>query len=501
MKKKYWINYWLLFLFTFLCSITFAQNKPQLDKIDKAVVVVLIYDYYGNYIGHGSGFIIDPKGIVVTNYHVVKDAYSLKVRINNNGFMKDYEVENIISGDESIDLAKISIKNTNSVKFPYLKLSSISPKKGDACWTIGTPAEIEYMNTVSEGIISNIYYKGIALWSGRMLQLTAPFTHGSSGGALVNEKGEVIGVTSGLDPGSDGARANINWAISSYELNNLKLINKKSITRPEQIPCQLAFYTNDPYTGNVFLYVDRVFIGSFTKYYPNNFKPSCGDDGTITKYLYRGTHTYQVYFAAQDKWYSGTITLDPGECQIFRVGGGYNSNSNSYPNQHDTNSDFFDFDFTGKKILDRGSYSWVVSTGLSFLDAGGGMPFPLFVEKYFNNNKYSLRGNIQFLNDKNDENNISKSYFGIGLDLKRIYYRPYRWNYFIAGTANYRTFSVSNQSDFKQKYNYTYIGGRFGGDCYVSKRFYLTVDIGLGYQTLVGEVNSDMNILFGYRFK
>ena len=93
------------FIFSLLTSLIYfmpsnltAQTKPDIEKLDDAVVLVMIYDYQGNFVGHGSGFIIDNKGTVVTNYHVVKGAYSLKVRVDNNGVKTDYDVENIISG-------------------------------------------------------------------------------------------------------------------------------------------------------------------------------------------------------------------------------------------------------------------------------------------------------------------------------------------------------------------------------------------------------------------
>jgi hypothetical protein len=307
-------------VFIILTLTLFSQTTPNFDKINKAVVVVLIYDFKGNLVGHGSGFIIDEKGTVITNYHVVEEAYSLKVRVAINGKKSDYEVSNIISGNKSIDLAKISIKNIYNAKFNFLSLGKIETKIGEKCWAIGTPSDIDYMNTVTEGNISNMYPNGIKIWKGKMLQVSAPFTHGSSGGALVNNKGEIIGVTCGGASDEDGARANINWAISISELNNLYTINKKSIVDPNKIPCQIGFYTNNPYTGNVYFYVDGVYIGTFSKYFQNSYTPTCGETGTITRYLYAGNHNYSIYYGESNQWYHGTINLGPGQCQIFRVG-------------------------------------------------------------------------------------------------------------------------------------------------------------------------------------
>ena len=257
-----------ILFFTFSISgRLIAQTKPDIDKIDNAVVVVMIYDYHGNQVGHGSGFIIDDKGTVVTNYHVVEGASTIKVKIDNNGYKETYDVDNIISGNASKDLAKISIKNPYSKKFPFLTLSKTFPTKGEDCWAIGTPAEEKYMNTVSKGLISNIDQYS----DPKMLQTNAEITNGSSGGALINVKGEVIGVTSAGDVSEDGARASINFAIWIGELSNLSPINKQSIVDPASIPSQLGFYTNSPYNVHAYFYIDGIYVGSFSKYFQNNY--------------------------------------------------------------------------------------------------------------------------------------------------------------------------------------------------------------------------------------
>lgn len=314
-------KYILFVILSCIINVSYSQNKPDFKKLDNAVVVVLIYDYKGEILGHGSGFIIDENGTIATNYHVIEDAYTLKVRIENEGYRIDYEVDKILSGNKESDVALISLKNSTKIKFPYLSLSKTLPKKGDPCWSIGTPADIQYMNTLTEGIISNIYSNGIDNWTGQMLQVSAPFSHGSSGGALINSNGEVVGITCGGGENKDEARANINWAICINELKSLSSINKKSIVDPNKIPCQIAFYTNSKYTGNVYLYVNSNYVGAFSKYFNGNYTPTCGEEGTITRYLNSGTHFYQVYYADEKKWQSGSIALKPGECQIFKIGG------------------------------------------------------------------------------------------------------------------------------------------------------------------------------------
>ena len=509
--KLFYFTCTLLTLLIYLIpSNLTAQTKPDIEKLDDAVVLVMIYDYKGDFVGHGSGFIVDKKGTVVTNYHVVKAAYSLKVRVDNNGVKTDYDVENIISGDQSKDVAKIALKNSFGIVFPFLSLAKVPPAKGEECWTIGTPADPNYFNSVTEGIVSNIYPNGIELWTGKMLQVSAPFTHGSSGGALINKKGEVVGVTCGGQEDKNGARANINWAIWIGELNNLPIINKKSLVDPASIPCQLGFYTNSPYTGNVYLYIDGIYVGSFSKYFQNNYTPTCSEDGTITRNLYSGTHSYQGYFATTGQWYYGTVSLNPGQCQIYRVGG-------DTPTYTYDGSNTNIWGQTRKEIVDRGNYKWVIASGLSFVETGRGLPLPLFFERYLSE-KYSLRANIQWISRGSDGGagiNYSNKYFGAGLDFKKIFPRPYRWNWFIAATCNYRSINIHHRiiettsvtggyvtvdKSYTENKNHLFSGFRFGGDRYTGEKLYITWDLGIGYHTFYKKISADMNVLFGYKF-
>ncbi len=308
-------------MLSFLSFIIFSYNSalaqtPDIEKLDDAVVLVLIYDYEGNKIGHGSGFLIDDKGTVVTNYHVVESAYSLKVMTDINGLKMTYDVDLISKGSKSKDLAIINIKNNESKIFPYLPLAKNYPSKGVDCWAIGTPASEKYMNTVSKGLVSNINTSSNPV----MIQTNAEITHGSSGGALINSRGEVIGITSAGDPTEDGARASINFAIWSGEIATLESINKNTVVNPESIPCEFGFYTDNKYTGDVYLYIDGIYIGNFTSYFPDN-PPLCGQNGTITRYLYPGNHTYTVYYKSTGQMYSGNVNLKPGECKMYKVKG------------------------------------------------------------------------------------------------------------------------------------------------------------------------------------
>jgi hypothetical protein len=492
----------LFYVFAFSLSVRLiAQSQPDIDKVDNAVVVVMIFDYKGNQLGHGSGFIIDEKGTVVTNYHVVKGASSLKVKIDNNGYKETYDVDNIISGNESKDLAIISIKNLYSKKFPFLNISKTFPTKGVDCWAIGTPADEKYMNTVSKGLISNIDQYS----DPKILQTNAEITHGSSGGALINSKGEVIGVTSAGDPSEDGARASINFAIWIGELYNLSPINKRSVVDPASIPCQLGFYTNSPYTGYVYFYIDGIYVGSFSKYFQNNYTPTCGDDGTITRYLYSGSHTYQVYYVSTGQWYYNTITLSPGQCQMFKVAGftpSYNTSNN------------YDRDYS--KIKD---YRFMIGTGFTSIK----------FMTYFKEGKYGIQAfwgrrkleQGEVYNKK--QTAIIQKY---GVDFRRVFRIDSRWTHFYVGpsfrvinsklkvdSTSYvgsQVTGVSDRGSRTQKENQIYLNGRIGAEFVFFKWFAINLDAGLGYLTgsyfpgylakKDGKLWGDMELVLGIRF-
>ena len=502
----------ILFIFLIISTGLSAQ-VPNIDKIDDAVVLIKIYDYKGQYVGHGSGFSISKEGVIVTNYHVVEGSYSMKVVFDKNGYKSTYNVDKIISGSEVKDLAKISIKRKSSSEtFPYLRFATSLPKKGSECWAVGTPAKEEYMNTVSHGLVSNLNISAHPY----KIQTNAEITHGSSGGALLNNKGEVIGVTSSGDGSKDGARASINFAVWVNELNNLPTINKTRLIDPNSIPCQLSFYTNHSNTAGVFLYVDGIYIGKFSKYFINNSTPTCGEAGTITRNLYSGKHKYVVYYSNSGKYFSGEVNLYAGSCKIFKVNGpvSYNYNPYSY------------FGYNRRTFDDKNKFEWTIYSGYSYSPyqtETSALTFPILIEKSFNLNSYAIRTNFQFSrrsseNTDSYDNVVTNSnkYFGLLMDLKWIWNRDYRCNYWIApslGIHRYKEYNNyyntsydwstntynSVMEEYDEKVTSLSLSLRFGLDMYMTNRFYLTSDFGLGLNRYLSGY-ADFNLILGYRF-
>lgn len=159
--------------------------------------------------GVGSGVVVDASGTILTNYHVVEGADTIKVLMSDN---KSYDAK-VVGSDQPSDLAVLKVEASN---LPSLTLgNSDSVRVGDIVLAIGNPLGIG--QTVTAGIISA---KGrrTGLSDGQsfedFLQTDAPINRGNSGGALVNLNGELIGINSQiLSPGGAGG-GNIGIAFS-----------------------------------------------------------------------------------------------------------------------------------------------------------------------------------------------------------------------------------------------------------------------------------------------
>lgn len=147
----------------------------------------------------GSGFFI-RKGIIATNFHVIVDMTEGFILLTDGS---TYEIEGIIAGDPQYDLAILKLKK--EVGDPVHIGDPYAVEKGDEVVAIGSPLGI--INTVSVGIISNIW----TFDDVNQFQISVPIDHGSSGGALFNMDGQVIGMTTA---GIAESGADLNFAIS-----------------------------------------------------------------------------------------------------------------------------------------------------------------------------------------------------------------------------------------------------------------------------------------------
>ena len=168
------------------------------EKYGSAVFMVFTSD--GSQTYQGSGFFIDNDGLAVSNYHVFKGTGIGLELIKLAGSDIFYKVKEVLKKSEQEDfiLFRVDCKNTN-----YIPIASEKPKIGEKVYAIGSPRGLE--NTFSSGEVSQ--------WRDTyLMQINALIDHGSSGGALINEYGEVVGITSGSF--ADGSQANLNYAWS-----------------------------------------------------------------------------------------------------------------------------------------------------------------------------------------------------------------------------------------------------------------------------------------------
>lgn len=182
------------------------KSYEELAGLASSVVLVGIHDNRGKMIGTGSGIMIGRKGYILTNNHVASGGCFYTVRIEEED--RVYETEEVIKYNSVLDLAVLRIART----LQPLPVYSGSQKlvRGQRVVAIGSPLGL--FNSVSDGIISGFR----VIDNVDMIQFTAPISHGSSGGALLNMYGEVIGIsTAGIDEGQ-----NINLAIG-YDAINL----------------------------------------------------------------------------------------------------------------------------------------------------------------------------------------------------------------------------------------------------------------------------------------
>jgi len=203
---------YLVFLFLFFSSSSpgFGQeNIPALvKKVEPSIVVILNYDRQGQISSQGTGFFVDKKGGLITNYHVLHEADRSEIKTLDG---QGYSIKGIIAEDEEGDLIRVSVDIPEDKVWP-LPISPGLPEVGEKIIVIGTPLGLN--ETVSDGIVSAI--REIAGF-GKIMQMTAPISPGSSGSPVLNMKGEVVGVATFLLL----AGQNLNFAVPGERISRM----------------------------------------------------------------------------------------------------------------------------------------------------------------------------------------------------------------------------------------------------------------------------------------
>lgn len=214
----------LLFLFFVgvVSPILGQESLPALiKKVEPSIVVILIYNREGKILGQGSGFFINKEGDVITNYHVLQEASRAVIRTKDG---KEYPIKRVLAEDKEGDLIRVSIEISGEVVKP-LPVANTLPEVGERIIVIGTP--LGFDQTVSDGIVSAV--REIPGF-GKIIQLTAPISPGSSGSPVINLKGEVIGIATFFIV----AGQNLNFAIPGERLTKLIIRQGKSLSEREE---------------------------------------------------------------------------------------------------------------------------------------------------------------------------------------------------------------------------------------------------------------------------
>jgi len=169
--------------------------------------MIAVHGHNGEIEGTGSGIMLNEKGYIITNFHVIRGGVYFSIRIEDDENI--YTTDEVIKYNSNYDLAIIRINH--KLKPIPIYDGRMELVRGQKVVAIGSP--LGMFNSVSDGIISGFRtIKDI-----EMIQFTAPTSPGSSGDAIINMYGEVIGIsTAGLDNGQ-----NINLAVP---YNSIRMI-------------------------------------------------------------------------------------------------------------------------------------------------------------------------------------------------------------------------------------------------------------------------------------
>ena len=189
------------------CAYVNFTEDDQIAKLVEDIspsVVAIIGNYYAgsstvsqynNPTAHGSGVIYKSNGYILTNHHVVNEVKNLTVVLSDGTTLPG----TVLYSDEIADLAVVKINKIGLKAIKFADMSTVA--SGKTAVAIGTPVSMSMRNTVTKGVVSSpsvtlpdSYYK--------LIQTDTTINPGNSGGALINTKGELIGITSSKYVGS-----------------------------------------------------------------------------------------------------------------------------------------------------------------------------------------------------------------------------------------------------------------------------------------------------------
>jgi tetratricopeptide (TPR) repeat protein len=201
---------WLLLVLITPIRVDPSQDLlPELvRRIKPSAVAIETFDARGEKLARGSGFFIDTDRII-TNRHVIEGAHRAEVHSSNGTVIP---VKGVLAVDAEGDIALLKIDAPTPQVRP-LPLDKTSPQEGESVVVIGNPLGLE--GSVTNGIVSAV--RDIPTF-GRIIQITAPISSGSSGSPVVNMQGQVIGIATLQVTGGQS----VNFAIPSERISQLQ---------------------------------------------------------------------------------------------------------------------------------------------------------------------------------------------------------------------------------------------------------------------------------------
>jgi S1-C subfamily serine protease len=201
-------------------SVPTRKDIPTIAKAAKGAIVTIVMANDDRPIARGTGFLVRADGAILTNYHVIATGNVGAVKFADGTILP---VDGVLATDKFRDLAIIKIHGKT---FPTLTLgNSDQIQVGEEIVAIGNPLGLEL--TVSNGILSGI--RGDEKDGGKLLQITAPISHGSSGGPLFNMFGEVVGINALILEGGES----LNFAIP---INDAQRLLSEKAAKLEDLP-------------------------------------------------------------------------------------------------------------------------------------------------------------------------------------------------------------------------------------------------------------------------
>lgn len=189
-------------------AIAFSDDPAAISAASQSVVKLNCYNKNGELCATGSGFACFADNVIVTNHHVIEGGvYSIEASTENG---RSFDVSYVLAADEGKDIAILGTSSSHNLTL-LQPGNSGNLQKGEKVVAIGSPLGL--LNSVSTGVFSG-YVKENSM---NVLQFTASISSGSSGGALFNDAGEVLGITFA----SYEAGQNLNLAIPIAQVERM----------------------------------------------------------------------------------------------------------------------------------------------------------------------------------------------------------------------------------------------------------------------------------------